>query len=157
MNDEPTPLRLTAVHEAAHAVIGRVLGYDIATITIDEDGRGGVQTRGVAARGWDREPEHAIYCLAGIVAEERAGGDYVSDTIFAAIFKDDGTVFEHGFAAKPLHYSHDLVGAWDAVGCDYNRLEEALERTYRRRPLRMASDRCRRAAPRTRSFRHRWR
>lgn len=129
--------RATCVHEAAHAVIGRVLGYDITAITVEPT----EQLLGrVSARRWANPLAHmrslgACYSLAGIVAEERVREDfYASDYLNAHVVGNDGQLHVldnvgRSWGSSPSR-DDDLQTAWSDVGRDWEGLIAALDRTY---------------------------
>lgn len=133
-----TSLRATAVHEAGHAVIGRVIGYDIASITVvPKEGEylGIVHTRGVRAFGEHLLPQYAVYCLAGMVAMQRVCDDFDAYDYIGAHNVDDAGMLvqwdigdDREIVTLPAE-DNDLLCAWDAIGRDWSSLMDAYDRT----------------------------
>lgn len=145
----------TCVHEAGHAVIGRVLGFEIRRITVEPTreylGQVSAQTFDLSAvRNVPPEMVQVVqaqrmalaaYTLAGLAAEHQASkgaGFDVFEYLYRHAVADDGSLCEPHLAEGSesldligLDHSEDLAQAWEYVGREWDRLEDALSRSVR--------------------------
>lgn len=126
-------LRRTAVHEAAHAVIAHLLDYNVIRVTTVPDERFGGFVRLHDHERITRTAPFAVFCLAGIVAEERVGGGDAFDIVCGCAVNDAGELVEPtsmDLRTWTPARDGDLSGAWEAVGRDWSALMSAVERTH---------------------------